>query len=250
MTSGTPWLQIAKPLARPQLRLFCFAHAGGGASLFRLWNEALPAGVEVCGVQLPGRESRWKEPLISALPPLLNDFVGAILPRLDVPFALYGHSMGALLAFETARELRRRNLPQPRHVLVSGRRAPDLPALAPPIGGLDDQGFIEAMVRQYNGIPEAIRNDAEMLRIFLPILRADISVIETYRWREEAPLACPLTVFAGIDDISVDFPQLAAWRRFSAGEFRLEFLPGGHFFVQTHRGALLRSLTRDLAVLL
>jgi medium-chain acyl-[acyl-carrier-protein] hydrolase len=246
MTAATPWLHIARSVARPQLRLFCFPHAGGGASLFRLWNEGLPPTVEVCGAQLPGRESRWKEPLTERLEPLLDAFVPAVQAWLDTPFALYGHSMGALVAFEVARELRRRGLPGPKHLLVSGRRAPDLPDPTPPIRWLDDEAFVDAMVQQYDGIPDAIRRDREMLQIFLPILRADISVIETYRWREEAPLECPISVFAGLDDRSVDFRQLEAWRRFTTGEFRLEFLPGGHFFLQTAREGLLRSVARDL----
>lgn len=250
MTAATPWVHVAKPVARPQLRLFCFPHAGGGASLFRLWNEGLPASVEVCGAQLPGREGRWKEPPVECLEPLLDGFVTAAQSRLDTPFALYGHSMGALLAFEVARELRRRGLPGPRHLLVSGRRAPDLLAPAPPIRQLNDEAFVDAMVRQYDGIPEAIRRDREMLQIFLPMLRADIGVIETYRFREGSPLECPISVFAGLEDRSVDFRQLEAWRRFTTGEFRLEFLPGGHFFLQTGREGLLRSVARDLAVVL
>ena len=247
MTAATPWLHVAKPVARPRMRLFCFPHAGGGASLFRLWNEGLPETVEVCGAQLPGRESRWKEPLMARLDALVDAFVTAVEPRLDVPFALYGHSMGALLAFEIARELRRRKLPDPRILLVSGRRAPDLPAGAPPIRELSDDAFVEAMVRQYDGIPEAIRRDREMLQIFLPMLRADIGVIETYRWREEMPLQCPITVFAGLEDRSVDFQQLVAWRKFTMGAFRIEFFPGGHFFLQTERVGLLRSVERDLS---
>src|SRR5689334_12985964 len=105
MTPSTPWLHVAKPVARPQVRMFCFAHAGGGASLFRAWHEALPETVEVCGVQLPGRESRWKEPAIASADRLLQSLFPALRPYLDVPAVLYGHSLGSLLAFEVAREM-------------------------------------------------------------------------------------------------------------------------------------------------
>jgi medium-chain acyl-[acyl-carrier-protein] hydrolase len=226
--------------------MFCFPHAGGGASLFRTWSEALPPDIEVCGVQLPGRESRWKEPLIASIGTMIEALVPALQPWLDVPPLLYGHSMGSLLAFELARELRRRGLPQPRNLFVSGRRAPDIASPNAPIAALDEESFVAAIIRQYNGIPEPIRHDRELLRVFLPMLRADIGLIESYRWREEPPLECPISAFAGLDDPSVDYPNLIAWRRHTAGDFRLEFLAGGHFFPQTRRDLLLRGIARDL----
>lgn len=248
MTPSNPWLVVAKPVARPQLRMYCLPHAGGGASMFRLWGESLPAGVEVCGIQLPGREGRWKEPTV----PHLGQLVDCIVPamRLDVPYVFYGHSMGAILAFELACELRRSGLREPLHLMVSGRRAPQIPLDLPPIAGLADDAFIAAITRQYNGIPQIIQQDQELLQLFLPLLRADMSVIETYAWRDEAPLDCPLSVFSGIDDRSVTIEQLVAWRGLTNADFRLELLPGDHFFPQMRRDQLLRSIARDLTGLL
>jgi medium-chain acyl-[acyl-carrier-protein] hydrolase len=248
MTPSNPWLIVAKPVAQPRLRMFCLPHAGGGASMFRLWGDSLPEGVEVCGIQLPGREGRWKE---TAVPDLVR-LVDCILPamRVDVPFVLYGHSMGSIIAFELGREFRRRGLAGPLHLLVSGRRAPHIPLDHPPIAGLATGEFVAAITRQYNGIPRIIQQDQELLQLFLPMLRADMSVIETYRWRDEEPLDCPLSVFSGIEDRSVTVEQLMAWRGLSKGEFRLELLPGDHFFPQTRRDQLLRSIARDLVGLL
>jgi medium-chain acyl-[acyl-carrier-protein] hydrolase len=245
MTPSNPWLIVAKPLPRPRLRMFCLPHAGGAASIFRLWSDSLPEGVEVCGIQLPGREGRWKE---APVPDLLR-LIDCILPAmpLDVPFVLYGHSMGSILAFELAREFRRRGLQGPLHLLVSGRRAPHLPLDHPPIAGLSDDQFVAAITRQYNGIPKIIQQDQELLQLFLPMLRADMSVIETYHWQDDDPLDCPLSVFSGIEDRTVAIEQLLAWRALSKGDFRLELLPGDHFFPQTRRNQLLRSIARDLA---
>jgi medium-chain acyl-[acyl-carrier-protein] hydrolase len=248
MTPSNPWLIVAKPVARPRLRMFCLPHAGGGASMFRLWGDSLPDGVEVCGIQLPGREGRWKETPVPNLVRLVDCLVPAM--RLDFPYVLYGHSMGSILAFELAREFRRRRLREPSHLLVSGRRAPHLPLVHPPIAELPNDEFVAAITRQYNGIPRIIQQDRELLQLFLPLLRADMSVIETYRWQDEAPLDCPLSVFSGIDDRSVTVEQLLAWRALSKGEFRMELLPGDHFFPQTRRDQLLRSIARDLSPLL
>jgi medium-chain acyl-[acyl-carrier-protein] hydrolase len=243
------WLSTARAVQPPRVRVFGFPHAGGGASLFRGWHEMLPPDVEVRGIQLPGRESRWKEPAIPNLSELTGMLVPLLEPLLSTPYALFGHSMGAIVAFELAREFRRRSLPAPRHLFVSARRAPHLPEFRSRIGHLDEREFVALIHQRYGGIPQAVMDDADLLRHFVPALRADIQLIETYRCAVEEPLPCPLTVFGGEQDASVNAQQLNAWQSLAGGGFRLELLPGGHFFPQTAREALLRSIARDLGIL-
>src|SRR5712692_7249454 len=146
------WIQVARPAENPRLRLFCFAHAGGGAAVFRTWHEELPGTVEVCGIQVPGRESRWKEAAIPDVGGVLDQLIPALQSRLDIPFAIYGHSMGALLAFELACELRRRGLPGPGGLMVSGRQAPYLSVGRGAIKRKNDAEFLDQICKRYQGI--------------------------------------------------------------------------------------------------
>lgn len=247
---NNPFVSISKPVEDPRLRLFCFPHAGGGASLFRLWHAGLPSGLEVCGVQLPGREGRWREEVVTNVDVLIRLLIPALEPLLDVPFALFGHSMGAVAAFELIRELRRRSLPEPSHFFVSGRRAPQLPARESDIHQLSDAAFLERIMARYDGIPKIILEEPELLRVYLRSLRADIALLETYRYRHESPLpGCPLTVVNGLDDPSVTLDELLAWRSLTSNFFRFELLPGDHFYFHKDPARLLRSLSRDLTPL-
>lgn len=247
---GNPFLSISRPVADARFRLFCFPHAGGAASLFRLWHAGLPACVEVCGVQLPGREARWREEVFTNVDALLGLLVPALAPLLDVPFALFGHSMGALLAFELTRELRRRGLPAPAHLFASGRRAPQTPDRGYDIHQLSDAEFLDEIITRYDGIPQIILDEPELLRVYLRALRADFALIETHRYRAEPPLACPVSVVNSLDDPSVTLDELLAWRVQTDNFFRLELLPGDHFYFHKNPAQLLRSLSRDLAPLL
>ncbi|HZR97739.1 MAG TPA: alpha/beta fold hydrolase [Chloroflexota bacterium] len=251
-TSAQPhdaWIVGRRPRApEPRLRLFCLPHAGGGASLFRGWADALPAAVEVCPVQLPGRENRLREPLYTALPPLAAALATALGPWLDRPFALFGHSMGAWIAFALARELRQRYGIAPAQLLVSGRRAPHLPARQPPIHDLPEPRFLTALRDRYNGLPDVILQEPELLEIYLPIVRADMRLVETFTCATDAPLACPIAAFGGTEDRMVSRDELAAWSDHTARQFTLQMFDGGHFFVQTARPALLAAVSSILAL--
>jgi medium-chain acyl-[acyl-carrier-protein] hydrolase len=239
------WITRPRPLPRARLRLFCLAHAGGGASSYRGWADVLPASVEVCPVQLPGRESRISEPPFNRAEPLVEALADAVDGHLDLPFALFGHSNGALLSFELARTLRARGRPGPVHLFPSGRRAPDLPADTPPIRDLPEAEFL-ADLQELGGLPPQLLEHRELLELLVPLLRADVSIHETYEFREQAPLACPMTVYGGVSDAKVSRAQLEAWARHSAGPFTLRMFPGGHFYLQEHRDTTLRTLTADL----
>jgi medium-chain acyl-[acyl-carrier-protein] hydrolase len=249
-TESGLWLSNASRVEKPGLRVFGLPHAGGGASLFRRWPEDLPAGVEVVGIQLPGRENRWKEAAISNMRELIERLAPLMEPLLSSPYVLFGHSMGSIVGFELAREFRRRSLPQPSHLFVSARRAPHLPEFRGRIAHRDEREFVTLIHQRYGGIPQQVMDDPDLLRLFVPALRADIQVIETYRYSLEEPFSFPLTVFGGEEDTSVTVQQLNAWRSLTNGPFRLELLPGGHFFPQSARKALLRSVAADLRPLL
>ena len=179
---------------------------------------------------LPGRELRLAEPLFSDFGPLLEAVDAELAPWLDAPFAVLGHSMGALLAFEWVRKLKQAKKVDPVCLILSGRRAPDIapdPGLLLP---LPDAAFLQELSARFQGMPRELMSDPELLEVYLPILRADIAVVESYRFHEDEPLSCPMRVFAGIEDKSLTFEQLIAWKRHTTGKFAAHLLPGGHFF--------------------
>ena len=243
------WIVRPRPSPRARLRLFCLPHAGAGASVFRGWADALPPEVEVCPVQLPGRENRVAEPAFDRLPPLVEALADAVEPLLSLPFALFGHSNGALIGFELARTLRARGRPGPVHLFASGRRAPDLPADRPSIHHLPEPEFL-ADLQELGGIPPQVLEHPELLAVLLPTLRADVAIHETYEFPEQAPLACPLTAYGGLSDLKVSREQLQGWGRHTAGPFVMRLFPGGHFYLQEQRAELLRTLSADLHTVL
>ena len=244
-----PWIMYRKPRPQARLRLFCFPYAGGGAAVYRTWADSLPVQVEVCPIQLPGRESRMREQAFTNMPDLLSALLPALLPSFDLPFVLFGHSMGSLIAFEIARALRRSNGPQPLAVLASGHRAPQIPDEDPPIYDLPEPEFIHEL-RQFNGTPEMVLQNTELMMLLLPVLRADFELVGTYTYTPEAPLTLPLSAFGGTQDADVSAEQLAAWREQTSGPFTRRMYPGDHFFINSLREPLLRDVATDLTRLL
>jgi medium-chain acyl-[acyl-carrier-protein] hydrolase len=240
------WLAYREVNPRARLRLFCFPYAGGGASAYRGWAAALPADVEVCPVQLPGRESRLREPAFERPEPLIAALADLLQGHLDLPFAFFGHSMGAMISFELAREQRRRGAPLPLHLFVSARRAPQVPAREEPIHDLPEPEFL-AKLRELNGTPEEVLQHAELMRLLMPVLRADFAVNETYGYRQEEPLGMGISAFGGLGDHEVTRDDLALWSEHTRGPFRLRMLPGDHFFLHSGRDLIAESMARDLA---
>jgi medium-chain acyl-[acyl-carrier-protein] hydrolase len=240
-----PWIVCPRPNPQAQLRLFCFPYAGGGASIFHAWGANLPQEIEVCPVQLPGRENRLREPPYSWLPRLAQKLVGVLSPYLDRPFAFFGHSMGALISFELARQLRRQGLRGPVHLLVSAHRAPCGPYPLPALSQLPTPTLIEEL-RHLGGTPDEILSDTQMMQFLLPVLRADFAICETYTYTDDAPLNCALSAFGGLQDCHVSKEDLAEWREQTNGPFALQMLPGGHFFLHSAREPLLRAMGENL----
>lgn len=233
---------VANPSAR--VRLFCLPYAGGGASIFRDWGHLLPARVEVCPIQLPGREARVSEPPFTSMVELTEAICGALHPFLDRPFAFFGHSMGALVGFECVRYLCREHLPIPVLLCISAHRAPQLRQSGEPLHTRSDKQLLDA-VRRIKGTPDAVLAHSELMHLLLPTLRADFAVVETYHYVSTAPLPCAISAFGGLrDDISRT--ELAAWGEQTRGRFALHMLPGDHFFIHSARAALLTYLAHDL----
>ncbi|HEX5661096.1 MAG TPA: alpha/beta fold hydrolase [Polyangiales bacterium] len=212
-----------------RLRLLCFPNAGGGASAYRLWQERLPDDIEVCAVQLPGRENRLREPALRELPALIELLRAETAQLRRGPFAFFGHSLGALVAFELTRALRRAGERLPVQLFVSSCRAPHTDDEGVALSELDDASFLGAL-REFAGTPEAVLQDHELLALVLPTLRADFALRDGYRCAEEPGLALPITVYGGEDDAHVSLSSLFAWRAHTQRSFSLARFPGGHFY--------------------
>ncbi|HIK06555.1 MAG TPA: thioesterase [Trichormus sp. M33_DOE_039] len=240
------WIISPKPNPKAEIRFFCFPYAGGGTSIFRDWVNSLPTNLELCHVQLPGHDSRIKEKPFSHLTPLIETMVSGLLPYLDRPFVFYGHSMGALLCFETARQLRKLHNLQPEHLFVSGSRAPQRPSFLKPTHHLPDNLFINEINRRYKAIPNEILNNQEIMELFLPILKADFSIIETYEYIPDLPLDCPISAFGGLQDEMVNIEDIAAWQEQTSGKFILRMIEGEHFFINHKKQELLTVISEKI----
>ncbi|MCP2256361.1 medium-chain acyl-[acyl-carrier-protein] hydrolase [Streptoalloteichus tenebrarius] len=236
--------RIRRPIRRPgtaRVRLYCLAHAGGDARMFAPWSARLPEHIEVCPVQLPGRGERLQHRPLSTLPEVLDEILAAV--DTSLPFALFGHSLGAILAFEAADRLRDH---PPARLLVSGHRAPHLPLREEVIHHLPDEQFV-ARLAELNGTPQVVLDNPGFLRMLLPVMRADFTISETYRYRDRPPLSCPITAFGGTEDPDVSHRELVEWSRHTTGACRAEQFPGDHFFLTRDPDPLLASVARELA---
>jgi surfactin synthase thioesterase subunit/glycosyltransferase involved in cell wall biosynthesis len=231
----------ARPLAPGALRLFCFPHAGGGAASFKAWAERLPRSVAV----VPMRPPRPSKP--NSMAELAAAWSDAIQPYVDEPFAFFGHSMGAAVAFELARLLRRRGQPLPRMLVASGARAPQFRRGHVPPPEPSEVEFMEAL-RRLQGTPREVLDNPNLMQLILPALREDAAIYRNYIYAEEPPLDCPIRAYGGAADPNVSRAHLEAWAQQTTAAFALRVFPGGHFYLQTHRQEFLAALARDLTV--
>jgi medium-chain acyl-[acyl-carrier-protein] hydrolase len=245
------WGSIRVPRIRRRLRLVCFPYAGGGTGVFRDWENGLPLDVELIAVQLPGRGKRQGELAFSRLPSLAQVAAEGLLREgwLDGPFCLLGHSMGALVAFEVARSLRRRSGPHPQLLIAAGRGAPHLPDPGPALHAASDEAVV-AELRRLGGTPPSLLEDGARREALLKIVRADFAVCETYAHSSEPPLNCPIAVFGGSQDADWPPPTLHAWSLHTTGSCNVHLLEGNHFFIESRRDAFLWEVSRQLAAAL
>ena len=246
MSTGDRRLVHYRRTPGARARLFCFPYAGGGLSVFQSWPDQLPSSVDVCSFALPGRDTRIREQPVKAMHALVAEILAAVAPALDLPFTLFGHSMGAIVAFELARALRRRGAPRPSLLAIAAHTAPPFEHRSP-IHDLPDADFVAELRRLTGNVDDALC-DPEIVKLFLPVLRADVTLCETYRWIEEPPLECSMVAFGGDEDPEVTPEDLREWRAHTAGSFEIEIVAGGHFFVRTEVKSLLERLRSHLSL--
>jgi medium-chain acyl-[acyl-carrier-protein] hydrolase len=245
-TLHSPWIVRPRPNPAASMRLFCLPYAGGGASLYRAWAGLLPAEIELCAIQLPGREQRIGDPAYTTMTELVAELAEQLDPWVaDLPYALFGHSLGALVAYELAQELRA-NAAGPRHLFVSASPPPPSAGQRRPIHTLPDSQFI-AELRRLKGTPEEVLQHRELMELLLPVLRADFTLLNTYTPRQQPPLPCPIAAFAGVADQEIPADVVQRWQEHTAASFRLRVVPGDHFFLHSAGPALIQAIRYDLA---
>jgi surfactin synthase thioesterase subunit len=225
------------------MKLYCLPYAGSSAAVYARWKRRLPAGIEVVPVELPGRGRRMREPLETTVPALLDRVMLEVRPEAGRPFALFGHSMGAVLAFELGRRLELRGH-SPAVVFVSGTRAPGA-RHRPRCSSPKSDAELRAELARLGGTPARVLDEPELMEMLLPVLRADFEVVASYVGDSACALCAPLVALGGADD-ETTLDGLAAWRAHTRSEFSMHVLPGGHFFIHSSEAELLAIVSERL----
>ncbi|MFP3987349.1 alpha/beta fold hydrolase [Streptomyces sp. E11-3] len=232
-TPRTDWISGRFSVGQPRLRLLCLPPAGGGAGAFGAWRPYVPEGVELAPVELPGRGSRMDEPLPDRLEPLLDALLAGLRAELTTPYAFFGHSFGAVLAYELTLRIERDGLRPPSALLASASRAPHLPLSRAAVADADDSELI-GWLRRNGGLPPALLAYPDFLRDLLRPVRSDMFLAERYLIPEPVAVGCPLFAFAGAQDEAATEAQVEPWAQYTSAAHRLRILPGGHAYPQTH----------------
>ncbi|MEV7192757.1 alpha/beta fold hydrolase [Streptomyces sp. NPDC093510] len=242
-----PWIRRFRPRPEATVRLVCFPHAGGSASYYHplAQSPTLLPDAEVLAVQYPGRQDRRKERLLDDIPELADLITGTLGPFDDRPLAFFGHSMGAVLAYEVAQRLRERTGQEPCRLFVSGRRAPS--RFRPGTVHLLSDSELVAELRRAGGTDPRFLDDEELLAEIIPVVRNDYRAVELYRWNPAPPLSCPVTALVGDRDPQAPLDEVEAWRQHTDGPFDLKIFPGGHFYLNTNQQGVAEVISKALA---
>lgn len=244
-SAGRCFVRLQEPSVRPRLQLYCLPYAGGSARVFQSWRDILPADMALFGVEYPGRGRRISEPAISRIDVLAGQLVGALTEAPRGPYALFGHSMGALAVFEMAHQLVRCGAPLPVLLIVSGHGAASLPSAERPVHASPDEEFL-ARLRQLNATPPEVLEMPELLELLMPTLRADFRAAETYVPAKRPKLDIPIVAYGGLTDPDVTRDQLLAWADETTASCAVRMFPGDHFFLRTASDKVVTTLVRDL----
>ncbi|WP_138226274.1 thioesterase II family protein [Paenibacillus algicola] len=245
LAAGHPWIHIPEPRPHAQLRLVCLPYAGGNHLIYQHWPQKLSTQIEVLAVKLPGRGERFMEQPLVHLDEMIDRLLHEIMPYTDKPLALFGHSMGAMIAFELARKLSASRTGQLSHLFVSAFSAVHLPRPKKGRHLLSDEE-LKLELRQLNGTNEELLNHAELMELYMPVIRADLELCDTYQFRPGEPLDCGITAIGGRKDVGIHEDDLDAWRIHTSRGFELHMLQGDHFFLHPEADLLLRILEHSL----
>jgi len=239
------WFEHLSRSRTPLSRLFCFPYAGGSADVYRNWAGWFPQQLDLCLVHLPGRGRNMNKRAFCRLIPLVAEIVGHISLLTDIPYALYGHSMGALLSFEVARVLSSRQGSGPKHLFVSGCRAPQYPRDDPKTFNLPRDAFL-AELKKLNGTPEEVFAHAELIDLLIDLLRADFELVQTYEYHPGAPLSCPITVYGGMGDEHVSAEACHLWKKQTSANCTVRMFRGNHFFIRNGEPEFVNAFRKDI----
>ena len=223
------WFPHRTPSVGASVRLFCFPFSGGNASAYGTLTSALPTNIDVCAIQLPGRGGRLREAPVAQITQLVSMLADGLAQHLDHPYAFFGHSMGALIAFELTRELRRRGRPLPLHLFASACAAPNI-LDRDQTHKLSDDQLIERL-RALGGTSDEVLACRELMAMIIPVMRADAAISEGYEYQAQAPLSIPITAFCGLMDEKAPQAQMEVWQQHTTRTFHMNMVPGGHMFL-------------------
>lgn len=237
----SPWFITTNPNPDAVLRLICLPYAGGHASVYSAWAKLLPDTIEVVAIQLPGRANRFSEKAYTSMDDLIRALYADFIALLDKPYAIFGHSLGSRIGFELLRVLMRDHRLAPARFIASGGRPPHLPALSAPLSELSDEDLIKKL-KKFNGTPSLVLENAELLELYLPLLRADFKLAESHQLDAIEKLHCPVSVFSGIDDVNIPEEDMLRWRDLFHGDIKIDFFEGDHFFIEQQQEKVVHSI--------
>lgn len=232
------WFQVFHPNPTAKLRLICIPYAGGNASMFNSWAKGLPSDIEVISIQLPGRGMRFSTPSYDDMNLLIDGLMKEIPDILNLPYVLFGHSLGSRIGFEIIKRLNAAELKLPLHFIASGSRGPQVEMNEKPIHSLPTEEFLKEL-KKMNGTSDELLHNSELMNVLMPMLRADFKISETHVSTENTCFNIPLSIFGGADDTKIDLNSLNRWKELFTSLSEITIFPGGHFFIDSHTSQVL-----------
>jgi surfactin synthase thioesterase subunit len=239
MSWENAWVRDLRRVASPVGHVLLFPHAGGAATYFRPFASHFTEGLDASAIQYPGRQERLREPFVTTIEALADQVIHELDPLLGTPLLLFGHSMGAAVAYEVTRRMEGRGHP-PRGLVVSGRRAPSMTREEAVHRGTDEEVLAE--IARLDGTSQRLLNEPDVVRMVMPAIRNDYRAIEKYRPDPASPLGVPILCLTGDEDPQVTRAEAESWRVHTTAEFRQRSFSGGHFYLMQHQGDVVRSI--------